>query len=446
MPEVQNFSAGTRQSLVLAFALVLGTALSFAFGLLPLKLAGGALIGIVLAALALRHPVWGLASLCAILTIEGIAASQLGMTEIRLFGAAVFGLWLVHLVAYGKPLRINRTFTASILFLIWAGVSFLWAEDPRTAGPYYATLAQLVLLYLLTVNVVESEKDFRLVLAALLLGAVATSFMSVSLFVTNLFERARTFEAQNANQYASVVGLALIGGVYLVWRLKNRALRVGIFLMTCYLAFPLILAQSRTAWLSVTAAMVVFLWHTKRRLRNLIIVTVALAGIIFTTFATGLVNITVVERASELVGMGRKTSDRIDIWRVAARVIYDHPVAGAGFMQFPVVYNRYRSGTHGIRKDMDPRRDAHNVYLGVAADLGIAGLALMLLIFWRAWREEDLPKAAAPWISKAFLVYLMVFSLGGSVYRDKFFWIALALAVKVRSLAADSLSRRQEVQ
>lgn len=431
-----NFASGKSQGLFVALVIALGVALSFAFALLTLPVAVSAIAGAVFLVLSVRRPVWGLAIFAGILTLEGIAAGRLGMTEVRLTGIAVFCIWIIHLVFYGKTLRVNKTFYAAVIFLIWAGVSFLWAEDPGWAGPYYGTLAQLVLLYLLIINVVESENDFRLVLAAMLIGAVATGFLSIQIFTANLFERARTFEAQNPNQYAAVVGLASVGGVYLAAQLKNKALRAGSFLLTCFLALPLVLAQSRTGWLAMLGALGVFIWQTKRRWRNLLIITGAATAIIVIIFTTGLINVTVIYRASDLMKLTQKGTNRFDIWRVASRIIYDHPIGGVGFMQFPVVYNRYRADTYTIRKDIEGRRDAHNVYFSVGAEMGLVGLALLFFIFWQALHEENLPPGARPWISTALLAYILIFSMGGSVYRLKFFWIALALAVKARSLAA----------
>ncbi|MEA1997580.1 MAG: O-antigen ligase family protein, partial [Gemmatimonadota bacterium] len=442
MPEsATEAPSRVRRSLLPILLLVFATGLSFAFTCLPLPLAGGALAGAGFMVLSVRRPVWGLVALSAMLTLEGIATGGSGISETRLVGAAAFGAWVIHMVLYGKSLRVNSTFSFACIFLLWAGLSFLWAHDPLWAAPYYLTLVQLVLLFLLTVNVIEDEKDFRLILAALLLGAVVTGILSIKIFITNPLERARTFEAQNANEYAAIVGLALIGGLYLAAVLKKRSMRILSALGACCLVFPLILAQSRTAWLATLAAVGVFLWHTEKRVRNFLAVAASGAVVVIVLFAAGLISFTVVDRAAELIAMRSSKSSRLDVWRVASRVIYDHPLAGTGFMQFPLVYNSYRSGTAGIRKDTESTRDAHSVYFGITADLGVIGLVLLCFIFWRAWSEEDLPGRAAPWIGKTLLVYLLVFSLGGSIYRDKFFWIALALAVKARSIAAATVEQ-----
>ena len=421
---------------VLSVASVGAVVLSLAFGHLPLAIAAGVTAGLCLVLVILHRPVWGLALICSIFTLEGIAASRLGVGEIRIVGMVVFGLWALHAVFTGKNVRINRTFLISLAFFIWAGVSLLWAPDVEWAAPSYGTLAQSILLFLLVVNVVESEADFGLVMASLLAGALATSPLSLDLFVTNVFERARAFEAQNANQYAALIGLAIIAGIYLAGRTKNFLLKTFCIFSTLFLIVPLVLAQSRTAWVSLAAAVLVYIWRSRSRVRNFILAAVITSSVVVTLFATGLVNFTLVSRANELISLRERGSSRFDVWRVAGEIIEEHPLAGVGFKQFPVVYNGYRAETPAIRRDTESNRDPHSVYLGMWAELGIAGLVLVLAMFWSAAREERLPPGKVPWIAEVLVAYLIVFSIGGTIISGKFFWIILALAAKACHLAA----------
>ena len=175
----------------------------------------------------------------------------------------------------------------------------------------------------------------------------------------------------------------------------------------------------------------------------LIIGLVATAAVI-AAFALGMLNVTLIHRAGEVTSLMRQQSNRADIWRTAINVFLDHPVAGVGFMQFPRVYNRYRYTTHGIKKDMVPARDPHSLYFGVAAELGIIGLALLAMVFWKAWSRQGLPIGANPWINRVFLVLILVSSIGLNHIRGKTFWLVLALAVKAQSLARDEANDDRE--
>ena len=429
--------------MITAAAVLAVSALIFLFSKLPLAWAGGIFAGACYLVMCVRRPVWGLVLISSLLTVEGIYAGRLEMTEVRLAGIVVFGAWLAHLVIYGKKLKINSSFVAVLILMFWAGVSFLWAKDFEAAGLYYVTFVQLVLLFLMTINVIENERDFCLVMAGLLLGAVVTSQLSIDLFVTNIIERARVFEAQDPNNYSLTVGLAILAGLYLASTLKNTWLRLVSALLASLLAFPLILAQSRSGWLAVGAGLFVFLWHTRNRLRNMLITGAVLAGVISAAFAMGLVNITLIQRASVVLAIKERGSDRFDIWLVAGKVFADNPVLGVGYYQFPVVYNRYRADTPGIQRDKIPRRDPHSLYFRVATELGIVGLALLGFIFWNVWREEALPRSKIPPIATVILVYVLVAGIGISIFNSKFLWLCLALASKAQSLARQRLSAEE---
>jgi len=437
--EIQNKS-------VLVFLAGLSIAAALVLACLPLHLVAWAIAALVFLPLTVYRPVWGLAALCALLPLEGIVVTSQGATELRLLGMAVFAAWVIHLLIFGKKIKVSQTFWVAFAFVAWAGISFLWVKDPQFSGYRYGTLVQLLFLFLMVINIIESEWDFRLVMVSLLLGAVFSTILSLNLFITNVFERARAFEAQNPNSYAMALALAIIAGIYLAASLKNLWLKLLCALAAAYLSFPLLLAQSRSCWLAAAAALAVYLWHTKRRLRNILVVGLVATATLTAAFSLGMVQVGLIQRTSELVGMQGQANDRFDIWRVAANVFLDNPVAGVGFMQFPRVYNRYRYTTLGIRNDLVPARDAHSIYFGVAAELGIIGLALLALLFWKAWRGQRIPPGINPWINPALLALILTSSIGINQIREKTFWLVLALAVQAQSLARDSANGNRECE
>ena len=80
-------------------------------------------------------------------------------------------------------------------------------------------------------------------------------------------------------------------------------------------------------------------------------------------------------RADPGAGPGRLASvqsNRYEYWRVAVRTFADQPPAGAGAGAFRAVWLRERPFRESVR-------DAHSLYLETAAELGLAGLALLAL-------------------------------------------------------------------
>jgi O-antigen ligase len=84
---------------------------------------------------------------------------------------------------------------------------------------------------------------------------------------------------------------------------------------------------------------------------------------------------------------------RIGIWKSSWQLIADHPILGTGWGAFSTAYQRYDTGD-GSRVV----KEAHNDYLQVVCDTGIAGgivlgvfLGLLLRVIWRSLGSEESP-------------------------------------------------------
>ncbi|PIQ08105.1 MAG: hypothetical protein COW71_13520 [Ignavibacteriales bacterium CG18_big_fil_WC_8_21_14_2_50_31_20] len=84
---------------------------------------------------------------------------------------------------------------------------------------------------------------------------------------------------------------------------------------------------------------------------------------------------------------------RILMWKVAANIITDYPIFGAGFDRFGDIYNNYQAD-YFIEKTRDPYEIyvadnvnyAHNDFLEIFAELGIIGLfSFVLIIISAIW-------------------------------------------------------------
>lgn len=98
-----------------------------------------------------------------------------------------------------------------------------------------------------------------------------------------------------------------------------------------------------------------------------------------------------------LAGTGRG-----DWWRVAATMVGDEPVLGTGAGSFETRF--VREGSPGL-----PARDAHSLYLETLAELGPAGLALLLvtLVLPLTAIPHGRRRAVAPAAAAAYVAYLI---------------------------------------
>jgi O-antigen ligase len=75
------------------------------------------------------------------------------------------------------------------------------------------------------------------------------------------------------------------------------------------------------------------------------------------------------------------SNGRTHIWNVTLRIIADHPFLGAGLGAYGVAYASYETRNDPLRVER-----AHNDYLEVQADAGIAGAALCLFFIIKLFR------------------------------------------------------------
>ena len=125
----------------------------------------------------------------------------------------------------------------------------------------------------------------------------------------------------------------------------------------------LVLTQSRGAWLALGAGLLVLvlLGRARARLAGGRKLWVALAALL----AAGVVVATIATTAGSL-------GDRSEFWDAAINDARDHPLGGSGGGSFEAYWDAH--GSSGIFV-----RDAHSLYLETLAELGVVGLALLLV-------------------------------------------------------------------
>lgn len=121
----------------------------------------------------------------------------------------------------------------------------------------------------------------------------------------------------------------------------------------------------------------------------------------------------------------------------AALVIVDHPLIGVGPDMFPIFYEEY-ANVVGLLVKGSATREAHNLYLGIGAELGLPGLAVFLIIAFMTGRmilaarrrsidrRPDLERLATP-----FLLAIASYHVTGMFLHfsfARFYWLMLAVA------------------
>ena len=286
-----------------------------------------------------------------------------------------------------RPSTIELAFLAALTGLLgWTLVSVAWSMDPTAS----VLDAERLLLYLATASalVLLARPGSRV---GLLVGVlVALTVLCLAglgdAAVGDDLVGAVTDDPGSENRLAGPVGyangmavLAVMGallamGLALVAR--HPALRAACLLLLPLFIATLYLTYSRGAWLGLAIGLLALFATRIASLDRRIVVAVCAVLLVAVTaagfaFARSFASPTAtpVEGAARLRTLSG--SSRADYWRVALRTVEAAPLLGSGAGSFRRQWFQHR-------REPQPARDAHSLYLETLAELGPLGLALLL--------------------------------------------------------------------
>jgi O-antigen ligase len=309
------------------------------------------------------------------------------------------------------------------LFVGWAAITMLWAPDLSFGLPEVIKWIEVILIMLLAIDVAQRRGAQWLltgVLATVTLQALigiyearlrGTGPLGFQL-AEGVYRAYGTFE--QPNPFAGFLGMVLPIGLalaaYYLLRtaycvIADRRLRTTVYalrfthyvsrftlyaLITVLLAAGLYLSFSRGAWLGAAAAVgAVIVFAPKRLWIGLALGVVALVGLVALSSA-GLLPAAISERLADAGTLleirdvrGVPINDanyalieRQAHWQAALNMLSDQPWTGVGFSNYQPQYEQYRLLNWPM-----PLGHAHNIYLNVAAETGLIGLGLYLLLW-----------------------------------------------------------------
>src|SRR6266545_4296138 len=259
----------------------------------------------------------------------------------------------------------------------WIGLSALWSDDRGTS---FLELERAV-VYPLGVGALVLLAGRRLI-PAVLIGIVAAVVAVAAYSVIADHEQA---SLQGPVGYANALGILCAMGLLLTlgFVLERRGLRLRALALV--VAIPLVAALVATGSRGAAVALVA----TIPSRRTAIAVALLLAAAVVTAVAIRGVDI----------------GDRPYYWRAALEQFTEAPLGGTGAGTFARHWPEHRPRDPGVLDTPDVL-DAHSLYLESLAELGPAGLALVLLAFGLplALRRRDALSAA---VLPAYLAYLV---------------------------------------
>lgn len=470
-----------------------------------LVLLGG--LGLTLAMVALGQSILAIVALLAVMLVLGILAWPNLATLVVVFvlftnaaviavkfhnvpslvGAALPALLVFPLTTYlilrREKIIVSPLLMPIFLFLALQVIATLFSEYVGEALNSVQTFALEGLgLFFLITNAVRTPKMLRwvtwtLLIAGALIGGLSLYQQLTRTYTNNYWGFAQPSEAVfnltpgsisdggtqwrlagqigEKNRFAQVMLMLVPLGFFRVFGERKLSMRVLAGVLTGMAGIGAALAFSRGAAVGFILMLAIMVFMRYIKIYQVAIMIVGLALMLTAVPAYG-------QRLMSLQGLVASFSDgadsavansdgatlsRLTEMGTAVYVFLDHPILGVGPGLFPLYYQSY-SELIGLRL-LNSDRQAHDLYVSIAAENGLLGLAcfgyIMFITFRnltrvrKRWSREQ-PEIAN--MATAYMLALVTYLTTGIFLHFAFiryFWLFVALAASVMYI-----SERQE--
>lgn len=375
----------TRITLLLTTFVVVSAVLAGFSGLFyrssfsPLIVLGAILAtGVFIAWLA--KPVWALyAALVLVFLPIGLIPPNVHSMLNRSITVIAAGVWLIRLLWDRKKIIWTGPALFMIFFLIWSGVTLLWAAKTSPALTALQVYSLRFMLFLVLIpNEIRTKRDLDGLMNAL---AISGWVLMLSVVETLLLQgytagsRLKVF-GENENGAGMLAVIALVGVIWQVSQGSNhrawKAFRAAVFVV---LMFGLVaMSGSRGSAISLIITLAAFwAWKSARSWGKFAVLITILALIFTPSIFTTLVERFTVQGHDTMLG-GREV-----LWQAAWQLIQDHPLGGVGIGNGPyasVYYLETDSRIVGAES-----ATIHNPLLTIWSETAVLGILLYLGVF-----------------------------------------------------------------
>jgi len=380
------------------------------------------------------------------LTEHRIWAHSVGeFTVFKYIGAACVVYAAYHLIARRSIPPYFRTWQARlfIVFYLMTTASYFF-KGLRGAIEFSPLLsyASFLLLFLITLTVVDSLSRLRCVM----LVAIA-SVAFASLYMIREWQNYHTLYADfrpgwvvgDPNYFTISALLTLPLAFHLM--LGSRRPWERVFCAGCSLVTVLAvtLGASRGGFLGLVVAFLFVVWHSRARLRNLV-----MAGALVLPMSV-ILPISPLGRLLHPSNVDKGAEDsRTVTWKAGLKMMETHPIAGIGLGNFKPLVRGYE------QRDEADDHIAHNAYIEIGAEMGLPALFVFLGILFSSYLTLGRVRARAfrarqPFVWQAALglqagllgAAVAIFFVSGQY--QKLLWLAIFLSMCMPEVVRSSL-------
>jgi O-antigen ligase len=369
-----------------------------------------------------------------------------GVTITRIAGLVSGAALLFHMLVSRRVVAPPRGWYAWAAVVLWMALTALWTIDPPETGRVLAISLQSFALFTILAFYPIRPVELKVTLWAIVASALGTAFLIFHFY--SLGYRLGGNRITIANLAGAIVdpnhlaaNFMLPIAVVLASIVCARRFRSGLALVPVFgvLATGILLSGSRGG-LIACAVVPLYLAARARRLWAMLLgggIVLALSFLVPTAW----------ERfADPTLGAG---SGRLGVWHIGLHALHDHWIIGAGIGAFPAAYDQAFLSEY-TRVFDGWYRPSHNLLLGASVELGVIGLALILVAWYLTVRDvRTVPQTSefypARLAAETALIALFVVALLVDALLFKYVWFAFAFAAMVRNASRSEIQTRPAV-
>jgi putative inorganic carbon (hco3(-)) transporter len=384
----------------------------------------------------------------AIFTFFLVTSRWAGFTEVGIVIA------LLGLIIRPQHLRFPAPAGWAIAFLLWALVTSFFALSPETARAELLERFKCLIIFFVVINVLRTPRQLRfyilLVLVAFMIyparGALENYVTGNTLFGRVIWNKIYSNPNDLGAMTLLATGLALAIATV---RTERRGVRWAVGLCVPALIAIMLLTQSRGVFIGLIVGFAPVLLAQIRKRPSFalpVLIAVVVTGVLVPATVWhrlgGISKLTSTETIAEADPEG-SAEQRFQIDETAWRIFKSHPLIGIGI-------GCYQEANELYSPELG-KRDAHNTYLALAAEMGVPGLLLWLGLvssvllqvkrYRRSFAADAVPIQIA-WIERAVFGFLVAAFFGSYSGITMFYLILGTLWAVAKSLAPPAAPAR----
>ena len=362
------------------------------------------------------------------------------------WGTLTLMLTLVTGLMYKPATSVSNPLSKLIvIFSIIVFLSGLFAFNPSVSWGYKETMLGWVLVYFLTIRIVNTERLLLLFMAAYLLFNLKMAQFGTIIWI----KRGFSFDKyglngapgwfQNSGEYAIqmlIYGSLALAFVIALSGYMGRYKKLFLYMLALMGYLAVMGASSRGSQFALAVIAVWFMLKHKNGVKGLMMIALLGTALFYLLPEEQIQRFTV-------IGEDRSSLQRMAYVKAGLEIIKENPLLGAGYNNWGAyMYHKYPEGV-GIGQTIQA---SHNIYIQAGSELGLLGLAcFILMIIYAFYNNANTRKMAKEVDSKLFyhlsfgldagLIGYLVAGTFVTVLYYPFFWVQITMIVTLNSIA-----------